>query len=133
MIGLVGFYDISTIEGYLVPNPVYTYIWIYMICKHILLITFLNELELFFTHKKFQVLLYNNHNLTSVICLHTVCSIWTIDRTLSGTTDPGQSGPGSNSNKGVLYIPQISKAGASLSDCLMSYPRHSLRRGLTPL
>ena len=23
--GLVGFYDISTIVGYLIPNPVYTY------------------------------------------------------------------------------------------------------------
>ena len=32
----------------------------------------------FFLHKVkwFQVLLYNSHNLTSVICLHTVCSIW---------------------------------------------------------
>ena len=28
--------------------------------------------------------LYNSHNLTSVICLHTVCSIWLIDRALSG-------------------------------------------------
>ena len=36
-IGWVGFYGISTIEGYLMPNPVYTYILdIYMICKHIL-------------------------------------------------------------------------------------------------
>ena len=47
--GLVGFYGISTIIDYLMPNPVYTYIWNkYMICKHILLITFLNEPEFFF-------------------------------------------------------------------------------------
>ena len=48
----------------------------------------------FRTVKWFQVLLYNSHHLTSVICLHTVCSIWPIDRTLSGTTTPGQGEPG---------------------------------------
>ena len=56
------------------------------------------------TIKWFQVLLYNSHNLTSGICLHTVCSIWSIDRTLSGTTTPGQSEPGSNCNEEVLHI-----------------------------
>ena len=45
-----------------------------MICKHILLIT---EPELFlYSAKWFQVLLCNSHNLTSVICLPTVCSTW---------------------------------------------------------
>ena len=39
-------------------------------------------------------------------------SIWLIDRTLSGTTTPGQSRPGSYNNEGVLHIPQISEAGA---------------------
>ena len=34
------------------------------------------------TIKWFQVLLYNSHNLTSVICFLTVCSILPIDRTL---------------------------------------------------
>ena len=33
-------------------------------------------------------------------------SSWPIDRTLSGTTTLGQSGPGSNGNKGVLRITQ---------------------------
>ena len=47
--------------------------------------------------------------------------------TLSGATTPGQSGPGSNGNKGVLHIPQSSSStGASPSDCLVSYPGHSL-------
>ena len=32
-------------------------------------------------------------------------SIWPIDRTLSGATTPGQSGPGSDGNTGVLRIP----------------------------
>ena len=40
---------------------------------------------------------------------------------------PGQSGPGSNSNEGVLRIPQSpSITGTSPSDCLVSYLGHSL-------
>ena len=48
-------------------------------------------------------------------------SIWPIDRTLSGTTAPIQSGPGSDSNEGVLHIPK-----ALPSDCLVSYLGHLL-------
>ena len=41
---------------------------------------------------------------------------------LSGATTPGQSGPGSDGNEGVLRIPQSSNtAGTSPSDCLVSY------------
>ena len=43
-----------------------------------------------------------------------------MDRTLSGAITIGQSGPGSNSNEGVVHIHQISKNGASPSDGLMS-------------
>ena len=54
-------------------------------------------------------------------------SIEPIDRALSGATTPGQSGPGSDDNEGVLHIPQSSSiAGTSPSDCLVSYPGHSL-------
>ena len=35
-------------------------------------------------------------------------SIWAIDRTLSGITTSGQSGPGGDGNEGVLHIPQSS-------------------------
>ena len=46
---------------------------------------------------------------------------------ISGATTPGQSGPGSDGNKGVVRIPQSSStAGTSPSDCLVSYPGHSL-------
>ena len=46
---------------------------------------------------------------------------------LSGATTPGQSGPGSDGNKEVLYIPQtFSITGAFPSDCLLSYIGHSL-------
>ena len=49
--GLVGFYGISTVVGYLMPNPLYTgTLNIYIICKHILYMTFVNEPELFFAH-----------------------------------------------------------------------------------
>ena len=52
-------------------------------------------------------------------------SIWPIDKTLSGATTPGQSGPGSN--EWVLCIPQSSSiTEASPSVCLVSYPRHLL-------
>ena len=53
--------------------------------------------------------------------------ILSIDRTLSGATTPGQSGPGSDGNDGVLRIPQSSSiTRASSSDYLVSYLGHSL-------
>ena len=52
-------------------------------------------------------------------------SIWPIDRTLSGATTPGQSGPGGDDSEGVLRISQSCRiTGTSLSDCLMSYLGH---------
>ena len=48
-------------------------------------------------------------------------SIWSINRTLSGATNPGQSGSENNGNERVLHFPQIFKAGASPSDDLVSY------------
>ena len=44
---------------------------------------------------------------TVLLSISTLFSfIQQIDRTLSGGTTPGQSGPGSDDNKGVLHIPQ---------------------------
>ena len=52
---------------------------------------------------------------------------------LSGTATPSQSGLGSDGNEGVLRIPQSSSiAGTLPSDCLVSYPGHSLG-GVLPL
>ena len=46
---------------------------------------------------------------------------------ISSATTLGQSGPGSDSNKRVLRIPQSSSiTGSSSSACLVSYPGHSL-------
>ena len=54
-------------------------------------------------------------------------SIQPIDRTLSGATMPGQSGPGSDGNKEIFGIPQGSSiTEATPSDCLVSYTGHSL-------
>ena len=51
-------------------------------------------------------------------------SIQLIDRTQSGATNPGQSGLGSDDNKGVLHIPHWFRiTGTSPSDYLESYIR----------
>ena len=39
-----------------------------------------------------------------------------IDGTLEGTNTPGQSGPGSSDDEGVLHIPQTSRTGTSPSE-----------------
>ena len=41
-------------------------------------------------------------------------AIWPIDRTLSVATAPGQSGPVSDSNEGILYIAQNSSITGTL-------------------
>ena len=53
--------------------------------------------------------------------------IWSIDTTLLVATIPSQSGPGSDSNDGILRIPQSSSiTETSPTDCLVSYPGHLL-------
>ena len=61
-------------------------------------------------------------------------SIWPIDRTLSGTTTPGQSEPGSHGNDGLLRIPQSSSiTEISPSYCLKLYQDIRLAVGVLPL
>ena len=62
-------------------------------------------------------------------------SIWLVYRALSGATTSGQSGPGSDGNKGALRILQSSSiTGTSPSDYLVPYPEHSVLGGdFTPL
>ena len=50
--------------------------------------------------------------------------IWPIDWTLSGTTSPSQSGPGSNDNKEVVHIPQSWSLTVRLFSVI--YSGHSL-------
>ena len=78
----------------------------------------------------------NSSFLTVQFCISTqFSSIWLVDRTLSSATILGQSGPCRDGNKGVLRIPKSSIiTGTSPSDCLVSYPGHSLvGGGLTSL
>ena len=90
-------------------------------------IKILNESELFLHKVKwFQVLL---SNLISLISLHTVCSIWPIDKILSDATTLGQSGPWSNGNEGVLCISKIPETGCSPSDWFTWYPGYTLGAG----
>ena len=56
-------------------------------------------------------------------------SIWPIDGSQTGATTPGQSGPGSNCNKGVAQVPQSYRTGAWPSDGLVSYPEQSFGKG----
>ena len=79
-----------------------------------------------YTVKWFQVLLYKSQFNISHLFAHLVFSIWPIDRTLSAATTPDQSVPGSDGNEKIRHISQISKTGASPSDCLMSYLGRSL-------
>ena len=57
---------------------------------------------------------------------HFLCTIWLLDRTLSGATTPSQSGPGSNGNEGILHISQNSRIGVSPSDGFVPYPDNTL-------
>ena len=76
--------------------------------------------DLLFTQLKVKTFLFQTIQFSIIVQFS---SIWTIDRTLSGAITPGQSGPGSNGNKGVLCIPRSSSiSGTSPSDCLVSYP-----------
>ena len=53
--------------------------------------------------------------------------IWPTDRSLLPATHQGQSHSWSDFNDGLLHIsPSTSNTGASLSDCLVSFPGHSL-------
>ena len=61
-------------------------------------------------------------------------SIWPIDRTLSSASTPGQSGPRSDSNEGVLHIPKKLQHCWNLTIRLFSVISTTLIGGiLTPL
>ena len=119
------------------PNP---------LCIHILNIYDLiwlgfmayQPLQLYF--KQFSLAQVHSLNVKTVLFLiiqfsisPELSSIRPIDRTLSGTTAPGQNGPGNDGNEEVLCIPQSSSiTGASPSDCLVSY-QDTHCGSLTPL
>ena len=95
--------------------------------------------QLYFKH--FSLALVSSLNIKTVLFQVIQFSIsmqyssfWHINRTLSGATTPGQSGPWSDGNEEVLHIPQSSCIpGTSPSNCFVSYPGHTFGGGLTPL
>ena len=109
-VGKVGFYGISTIVGYLmILFYIYIYIkyiydlythFVYSILKQAWVCLFLRIV------KWFQVFLYNRHNLTLVIYLPTVCSIWP-NRTLSGAATPVREDLGAIARKRYQYSPNL--------------------------
>ena len=60
-------------------------------------------------------------------------SIWLIDRSLSGATTPGQSGPGSIGYEGVLHTPQKLQHYRSLTIRLFNVISRTLVGGVLPL
>ena len=80
-------------------------------------------------------LAYYSHNIKTVLfqaiqrsISNQFSSIWAIDRALFVATVPRQGRPRSDGNEGVLHIPQSSSIIGTLpSECLMSYPGHSLQ------
>ena len=114
LICLFVFYSISTFVCHLMPNP--------FLCKWTVLfqtIQFCISTVSMSKIGQFQTIQFS-------ISMH-FSSIWPIDKTLSGTTTRGHSGPKSDGNEGVLHIPQRSSiTGTSLSDCLVLYSGHSL-------
>ena len=83
--------------------------------------------------KNISISNYSVYSNNSVQHKYAVSSIQPMNRALLGATTPGQGGPGSDGNEGVLRIPQSSStAGTSPSDCLVLYPGHSLGGGSYP-
>ena len=112
-------------------NSVGRYVYIasidFLIMK---LVTMLKNLWSFDFKGLFQKFLKKDFNPWSIF--DNIAMIWPIDRVLSGTPPPGQSA--TNGNERILCIPQSSSiTGASLSDCLWSYPRHLYGKGFLPL
>ena len=56
-----------------------------------------------------------------------------MERILTRTASPAQRGLTSNSNDGILHIPQNSRIGASPLDGSVSYPGYSFWMGVLPL
>ena len=75
-----------------------------------------------------QVTYQNSSILSNRFSISTYfSSIWPIDTTLSDATTLGQRGPGSDGNEEVFRNSQGSNiTETSPSDCLVSYPEHSL-------
>ena len=143
--GWVWFYGISTIVGYLIPNPVFTYISNIWFVNTFWRYTQLNDETVLFLIIHFNkvnwsqaLLCITNSSIKhqSFVYIQFECLtalVWPIDRTQSNATTWGLSGPRSNDNEGVLCIPQSSSiTWISPSDCLVSHLGYSLGLSYPP-
>ena len=118
---LLWFYGISTIVGYLMPNP---FLYIRVLFQRI-------QFSISRKFKMSKTILFQTIQL-SIGTLF--ISILPIDGSLSGTTTLGLMGPWSNGNEGKVHISQISNISrASPLDCLVSYAGNSLGKSFFPL
>ena len=128
LFGLLWFYGISNIVGYLIPNPFFIYV---------LDICYVNTFGRYMQINDQAVLfLTNPFSISRLFALSlnvkqffSIQFNWPIDRTLSGVTTPGQSGPRSNVNQGLLWISYISLHYWSLPLRSLSYSGQSLVGG----
>ena len=133
--GLVGFYSISTIVGYLMPTPFFDILNIWFVntfCRYTVKWSnsFISKNLAWIKVSKYcyvSLTIQLNKSFVYTQFKWSNSSIWTIDRTLSSATSPGQSRPRSNGNERVLCIPRSSSITRALpSDCFVSYPGHLL-------
>ena len=114
--GLVWFYGISTIIGYLMLNP-------FLNALTVLFQTIQVSIQKQFHFKQFSLGLHSLNVKTILFkaiqfnISTQFSSIWPIDWTQLGATIQNQSKLGNDDNKGVLRFPQGSRiSGTSLSD-----------------
>ena len=100
LFSLVWFNGISTIVGYIMPNPVFTYILSIWFVNLFYKCTLINDQTVLFLTIQFSI----RHLFA--LSLPYISHSWPIG--LSGATTPGQSGLGSDGKEGVLHIPQSS-------------------------
>ena len=109
------FNGISIIEGYSMPNPILSYKQFYFKQSNLVKGKWFQVLLCITNNSiKNQSFVYSQSNVKTVLFQTTqfgiskqFSSIWLIDRTLSGATTLGKSGPGSDGNKGVLCILKV--------------------------
>ena len=152
---LVLFYGISTIVGYLMPNPVLFQTIQFSIvtqfkCQkqfYFRFFSFVNKVKWFqvllcitnnsIKHHSFIYIQLNDQTVLFQAIQFSIStqfsSIWLIDRTLLGATALGHSGHGSDGNEGVLWILQSSSISGALTIRLFSVISRTLIGGVLPL
>ena len=91
----------------------YTVIWLQVFNENVLSTIIALTIQIIYNYMANQAILSNAKNLQT--------STWPINRTLTGTTIPGQSEPGSNDNEELIHTPQSSRTRASPPDAVLCH------------